>query len=191
MSLPDFDTLTTQLEALDSNVGTALAAACADRVYRVYEEYWFGDYTPAVKEAIEVGWTYACGASIDANHLTLITADLQETVEYLNEEGVTILASSATVSLRIIQSITSDTAGSALAVARALESALYVALLAGDLSGVDQGDKAAELEEVSWQAAALRIVEAWREPCRRDMFEGIGVSPPLWWTTYQSGSEHL
>jgi hypothetical protein len=107
----------------------------------------------------------------------------------LNEEGIDILASTATASQRVLESITDDDKASALALERALGSALYVAILAGQSSG--QGSKESEKEELDWQEAALEIAKSWQGPCQRQMFDGIGQKPPRWWTIYQAEAETL
>jgi hypothetical protein len=186
--LMDDKDLKAQLQAIPSKARTALAAACAERVYKVWEEHWVGDYSAAVKDAVAFGWDYATTASADLPGTAALLADLGPLVEHLNDEGIGILANAATVSLRVIESVIADNAASALALERALGSALFVAKLAGKLSG--QGKDKAQQEELDWQDSALKVATSWQGPCDRKMFDGLGSTPPQWWLAYQAGGKY-
>ncbi len=180
--------LKAMLRALSPKLQTALATACAERVYRVWEEHWVGDYSPSVKDTVELGWAYVTDTEVSRGKRKKLLADIRPLVAYLNEDGLTILASAVTVSLRVLESMTDDNQASALALQRALGSALYVAKLAGQISG--QGAEESEKEEMDWQEAALARAKTWQQPCDRKMFDGLGETPPKWWVTYHAGKEH-
>lgn len=174
------------LQAISPKVQTALATACAERVYKIWEEHWVGDYSTSVKEAINLGWEYATNPAVNPDKQKNLLDDLLPLVDYLNEESLGILASAVTVSLRIVESIIDDKVASALALERGLGSALFVAKLAGKIS--KYGKDKAQQEELDWQEAALKAAKTWQGPCHRQMFDGLGTTPPQWWVAYQAGS---
>jgi hypothetical protein len=59
----------------------ALVAECGDRVFPVYEEYWGGRYYPEVGRSIEIGWSYACGANVEASEIQSCLVKVEELVE--------------------------------------------------------------------------------------------------------------
>ncbi len=186
--LMDDKDLKARLQAIPAKVQTALAAACAQRVYKVWEDHWVGDYSAAVKNAVEFGWTYATAPSTGLPDTKSLLTELGALVEYLNDEGISILSNAATVSLRVVETVTTDNVASALALERALGSALFVAKLAGKLSG--QGKDKSQQEELDWQDAALRIAESWQGPCQRTMFDSAAPVPPQWWVAYEAAGKY-
>jgi hypothetical protein len=180
--------LKASLQSIYPNAQTALTAACAERVYMVWEDHWVGDYSTSVKDAVAFGWEYATNPATSIDKRQDIIDDLLPIVEYLNEEGITVLASSVNVSLRVMESVSDDNSASALALKRALGSTLHVAKLAGKIS--KYGKDKAQQEELAWQAAALEVAKTWQEPCHRQMFDGLGPTPSQWWLAYQAGSKY-
>ena len=70
--------LKAMLRAFPRKLQTALASACAERVYMVWEENWVGDYTPSVKEAVALGWEYATNPNADLSRREVLLTDLNE-----------------------------------------------------------------------------------------------------------------
>ncbi|GAB5542843.1 MAG: hypothetical protein SangKO_026030 [Sandaracinaceae bacterium] len=174
----------------------ALAAACGDRVVRVYEEFWVGSHTPRVSESIDLAWAAACDSeSPPADALADSIEEVADFVAYYHEEGIGMLASVVTTSLRILQCIASENdEDAAIAACRACGSSLYVAIIADSCIHGRRPDRPrpgdAESEERSWQEAAIERI---REPgaASRGMFDDLGPTPPVWWTRYQTAPFHL
>ena len=195
MKYAGMDVYKARLRRLEPRLRTALAAACAERIVRIYEDHWVGTHAEAVAQAVDFGWLVAtdAGAGVDAQRRAVLLGAVREQFDYLSEEGISILATTVGVSLRVLESIDDDVEASVLAAARAFEHELYVAKLAERLSQrpAFRYPKLAEAEELEWHEAVLKRAEGWRGPCARDMFEGLGVVPPRWWEAYQAGSDHL
>src|SRR5215216_7182904 len=103
MAKYDPNALKARLAPLPPLALIALAAACAERANPVYEKYWVGDHLAEVREAIDLAWEYCAGTTPDLARLKRLEEFVRDHVEFLNEEGITILASSVTVSLRVLE----------------------------------------------------------------------------------------
>jgi hypothetical protein len=165
---------------------TALLSASAERVLPVYEEYWVGDYSPAVARSVEIGWASALGEPVNADELKSCIAEVQDLVTYYYEEATRheVLATAVTVVLRLLQSITPDEEASVLATARGIGSAVEAARAAEWTANWDtpepvRTERAAD-EERAWQEAALARIETWTGPLTRTMFDDLGAKPPAW-----------
>jgi hypothetical protein len=189
-----FNSLVERIARGSRQAALGLAASCGERVIRVYNDFWVGDFFQFPQQAIDIGWGEACGNTQDRDFAESLRRELQELTQYYNEEGITILASSVTVTLRIIEGVVAtDRRESALAAARACGSAIYVAELADSYidpkcppeSGV------ARAEEESWVREAAARVESWTGPALRDMFADLGPLPPGWWSAYEAAPTHI
>ena len=189
MASYDPDALELRLAQLSPLALTAVAAACAERVNPVYEKYWVGDHVREVREAIDYAWECCAGAAPDPVRAQHLEDFVRDQVEFLNEEGITILASSATVSLRVLETL-NPKADQKLGAQRACGSSLYVAQMAADLSGT-VNEETAEDEEVTWQDRAINLVRTGQGPWTPQLFRELGPDPPNWWRAYDAGPEHL
>jgi hypothetical protein len=188
----DSDEREERLQRLSPLARTAICAACSDRVIQIYKDHWIGDYWAEPAEALELAWSYAGGASVPGERLALLKDRLTDLVKYLAEEGVNILTSSVQVPRRALESIDPDVEASALAVDRALDSALWCAQIAESiLHRSKAGPALAEAEEEAWQERAIDIAERSKGPLSRKDFEAAGPTPPDWWKAYQAGERHL
>jgi len=167
----------------------ALTAACAERANPVYEKYWVGDHLREVREAIDVAWALLAGTTPDPARLKKLDSIVRDHVEFLNEEGITILASSATVSLRVLECIIAKE-DQKLSAKRAIGSTLYVAQLAAKFSKT-MDEAIATDEEVTWHNRAIDLVEKGPGPWNSDSFRQLGDDPPKWWQAYEAGSQHI
>ncbi len=165
---------------------TALLSASAERVLPVYEEYWVGDYSPAVARSVEIGWAYALGGDGNAAESRTCIAEVQDLVTYYYEDATRheILAHAVTVVLRLLQSICPDEEASVLATARGVSSTIDTAKSAERMADWDTPTEArtkvAANEERAWQEAALARIETWTGPITRTMFDDLGAKPPAW-----------
>ena len=71
----------------------------------MYENYFYGDHVAAVREAIAFGWECCAGAVPDPARAKRLEDHIRDHVEYWHEESVTILGESASVSLRILETL--------------------------------------------------------------------------------------
>lgn len=167
----------------------ALAAACAERANPVYDKYWVGDHLPEVREAIEEAWALCAGTTPDPARLKKLESLVRDHAEFLNEQGITILASSATVSLRVLECMIGRE-DEKLSARRAIGSTLYVAQLAAKFSETTHEATATD-EEVTWHNRAIDLVEKGQGPWDAEMFRQLGDDPPKWWQAYEAGSRHI
>jgi hypothetical protein len=165
---------------------TALVSECAERVYPIYEEMWWGSFYVAVRRAIEMGWNFGCGLPIDAALKGRYLEHVQDAVTFYREEATedALLANPVTVALRVLESMVEDEEQSCLAVARGLLSTLNSAKVAEAMADRhtprDDNMKRAVAEEEAWQEAALTLIDGWNGVAKRNMFDGIGEKPPDW-----------
>jgi len=185
----DPNALKLRLAALPPSALIALTVACAERVNPVYEKYWVGDHLREVRETIGVGWANCAGKAPDPAQLQRLEELVRDHVEFLNEEGITILASSVTVSLRLLESFHAQE-DQKLAARRAIGSSLYVAQLAASFSKALDEETATD-EEVTWHNRAIDLVENGQGPWTADMFRQLADDPPKWWLAYDAGPQHI
>lgn len=164
----------------------ALLSASAERILPVYEEYWVGDYCPAVARSVEIGWAYATDATMNGEELQKCLNEVQDLVTYYYEDATRneVLATAVTVVLRLLQSITPDAESSILATARGIGSAIEAAKNAEwmanwDTPKAEQTEVAAD-EERAWQEASLSRIESWTGPITWAMFDDLGSKTPAW-----------
>jgi hypothetical protein len=190
MAKYDPNALKTRLAPLQPLALVALTAACAERANPVYENYWVGDHLREVREAIDVAWTLCAGTAPDPIRLKKLVSFVRDHVEFLNEEGITILASSAAVSLRVLECMIAKE-DQKLSARRAVGSALYVAQLAAKFSKTMDEETATE-EEVTWHNRAIDLVDKGVGPWDAEVFRRLGDDdPPKWWRAYEAGSQHI
>jgi len=194
MKYAGMDVYGARLRRLPPRLRTALAAACAERIVRIYQEHGVGRPAEEVAQAIEFGWLQAtrADADVDIRRRAMLRAAVREQFDVLSEEGISILATTVGVALRVLESIDEDAEASVLAAARAFEHELYVAKLAERLSHRPsfRYPKLAEPEELEWHEDVLKRAEGWSGPCEREMFSGLGAAPPRWWEAYHAGAHH-
>jgi hypothetical protein len=176
------DTHKQRVRTASPQARTALVSECAERVYPLYEEMWWGSYYVAVRRAIEMGWNFACGLPIDAELKARYLEHVLDAVTFFREDTTqdSLLANPLTVALRVLQSMVEDEEESCLAVARGLGSTLSSAQSAGHTPGDDDTSARAMAEEEAWQEAALARIDGWQGVAKRDMFDAIGEKPPEW-----------
>ena len=152
-------------------------------------KYWVGDHLHEVRAAIDVAWEYCAGATPDPARPQRLEGPVRDHVEFLNEEGITILASSVTVCLRVLESL-SDHADQKLSAKRACGSSLYVAQLAAKFSKTMDEETATD-EEVTWQNRAIDLVQRGQVTFSGQMFRQLSDDPPKWWLAYEAGPTHI
>lgn len=186
------DSLIGRLRKASSYAQIALAAECADRVYPIYEEYQVGTYSKSVRRSIEIGWSYACRATVDEAEIQSCLAEVQDIVEFYREEGIDVLGDTVTVVLRVLQALTPDEEKSSLAVARALVSARDAAQSAEAMANLEKPkasrtEVAAE-EESAWQERALSVIDGRKGVAIGNMFESLDDKPPRWFQDWKQHS---
>jgi hypothetical protein len=186
------DDLKARASKANPQARTAFLSACAERVLPIYEDYWVGDYYPSVARSVEIGWTYALGADVNAEELRTCLDEVQDLVTYYHEEPTRheILAAAVTVVLRMLQSITPDEEASIIATARGISSTIDTAKSAEWMANWDTPEpartKVAADEERKWQEAAIARIENWTGPVTRTMFDDLGAKPPAWLTDWKA-----
>jgi len=176
------------------HIRTALAAKCGERVLPIYEEYWVGDYYPAVGRSIEIGWDYACGAAVDETELRTCLDHVRDLVSYYHDEKTNndLLAPTVTVVLRVLQSVTPDEEASCLAVARSVltsvDTAMSAEVMANWYTPSPARKELAAAEEKAWQQAALSLISGWEGGVTRTMFDSLGALPPEWFLDWMARS---
>ncbi|WP_394847465.1 hypothetical protein LZC95_08365 [Pendulispora brunnea] len=177
------DSAIARLQRISATARIALAAEIGDRVYPIYEEYWIGTYSNHVRRSIDLAWSRAEGGVVDQNDLRSCQADIEDLVAFYGEEEENdLLRAVVTVVLRVLQSLSSDSSESDLAVARALLEAQNVAQAAEAMADEAQpsGKEIAALEEEEWQDRALAFLDSWKGPPHRHMFDAVGGRPAKW-----------
>jgi hypothetical protein len=186
------DSLVRRLRSASPCARIALVAECGDRVRPIYEEDWVGTYSPAVGRSIEIGWSYACGAKVDESEMQFCLAEIRDLVEFYHEEEINVLASTVTVVLRVLQSLSANEQESCLAVARGLVSTVDTAnraeALANQSTPQPDRTKAAMMEEEAWQDRALQLIDGWQGFATPGMFDSLGGKPPRWLRHWRSRS---
>lgn len=182
-----FDLLKVRAARASPHSRTALLSECGVRVLPVYEEYWVGDHSVSVARSIEIGWAYALGIHVDAGELQSCLENVQDLVTYYYEDATRneVLASTVTVVLRLLQSITLDREVSVLATARGIASTIDTAKCAEAMANWNvpreaQLNVAGDDQERAWQQAALARIESWTGAENRSMFDDLGAKPPAW-----------
>lgn len=174
--MDSFDALVGRLAKIERGARIALACQSAVRVEPVYDACW-GHREPAYAAAVELAWRHVAGDDPDpAASIDALTGRLDYYYDE-DEEPYALMAQVVTVALRAVEALDADAAASALAVARALYTAIDVA------GGAEAETRApwinepeeAEAEEQAWQEAAIRIAET--GPAARDMFDALPSSP--------------
>lgn len=186
----DPEQLKVRLASLPPLALTAIACATAERVNPVYEKYWVGSHLVEVRQAIDLGWQVCAGATPQPGLRERMAEFIEDLVEYLYEEGITILAEAAAVSLAVLETLQPDVEAKKEAAERALGSSLYVVQLAAHVSKAISEDVASD-EELTWQDLALNLVARTRGPWTREDFRSLGADPPAWWIAYDGASKHL
>jgi hypothetical protein len=170
----------------------ALVAECGDRVLPVYEEYWVGTYYPEVGHSIEIGWSYASGAKVEVSEIQSCLLRVEDLVDFYYEEGIELLASTVTVVLRVLESMSPIEEESCLAVARGLVYAVDTANQAEAMANQNTPSlsrtKVARAEEKGWQNQALDLINGWQGFATRNMFDSLGEKPPRWLLDWRSRS---
>jgi hypothetical protein len=178
------DSLLPRLRTASRHVQIALAAECGDRVYPIYEEYWSGVYSSVVRRAVEIGWSHACGESIDEQEIRAAHTELEGIVDFYDEDEFDLLARTVGTIRYLLSSLSSDAEESTLSVARALIAAQAVARFAESLA--NQGTAAAAKangalhEEKQWQDRALTFIDGRKGPATRGMFDDLVGKAPNW-----------
>ena len=187
----------TEMISRSSRAGMlALASVSGERVISIYENFWVGEHTKAPSLAIDLGWRTACdGEAVPPGDTEWMIRELRELFEFYNEAGIGILAAAVTVALRVAQALAAESdAETALAASRASSSAVHAAVLAdGFIAGLDPRRPRpgiAELEERAFQSSAIERI-AGRSSVVRDMFSDLGPTPPKWFATYLTASDHI
>jgi hypothetical protein len=186
MTMGFLDNVKLRVRQASPQARSALVSECAERVYPIYEEMWWGSFYVAVRRAIEMGWNFGCGLPIDAALKGRYLEHVQDAVTFYREEATedALLANPVTVALRVLESMVEDEEQSCLAVARGLLSTLNSAKVAEAMADRhtprDDNMKRAVAEEEAWQEAALTLIDGWQGVAKRDMFDGIGEKPPDW-----------
>jgi hypothetical protein len=178
------DSLVRRVRNASPYARTALVAECGDRVFPVYEEYWVGTYYPEVGRSIEIGWSYACGAKVEASEIQSCLVRVEGLVEFYYEEGRELLASTVTVVLRILESMSPVEEESCLAVARgliyAVDTANQAEAMASQTPPSLSRTRVAREEERAWQNQALQLINGWQGFATRNMFDSLDDKPPRW-----------
>jgi hypothetical protein len=191
--MDSIDSLVRHVRSASPYARIALVAECGDRVLPVYEEYWVGTYYPEVGHSIEIGWSCACGAKVDASEIQSCLVKVEDLVDFYYEEGIEVLASTVTVALRVLQSMSPDEEESCLAVARGLVYAVDTANRAEAMANRSTPNpsrtKVAREEEKVWQNQALLRINGWQGFATRTMFDTLGDKPPRWLLDWRSRSQ--
>jgi hypothetical protein len=186
MTMGLLDNVKLRVRKASPQARTALVSECAERVYPIYEEMWWGSFYISVRRAIEMGWNFGCGLPIDEELKARYLEHVLDAVTYYLKEATEdrLLASTVTVALRVLESMVQDEEESCFAVARGLLSARRVAngaeAIADRHTHREDKTKRARAEEEAWQEAALTLIDGWQGVTKRDMFDGIGEKPPDW-----------
>ncbi len=83
---------------------------------------------------------------------------VRDHLDWLHEEGIGILASSVTVSLRVLETLSANKVDAVQGVVRAFGSSLHVVKIAAKLARVDKA--AAQDDELDWQDEAIKLVSS-------------------------------
>ncbi|HYZ64269.1 MAG TPA: hypothetical protein VE650_17605 [Acetobacteraceae bacterium] len=172
-----FETLVARTSRIQRPARIALACRCAERVRPVYETLREDAAGPLFQDAVEAAWRLAETGQRDPRLATL-RQQLEALLNDYLDMGYSLLSDAVTVAFRAVQATNEEEQDSAIAVARALASALSVAdgAEAAIIPPGTETSGAFQKEEEAWQAAALDLCERWRGPASRTMFDPI--SPP-------------
>ncbi|WP_394849803.1 hypothetical protein LZC95_20390 [Pendulispora brunnea] len=188
------DSMVERLKRARHPVRVALAAAVGDRVLPVFEEYWREPPADEIPRTLELVWAHACGEAVDKGEFAACVQEVEETVEFLEGEQVTVATEAAVVIQRAAEATNSDEGEAVLAVARALVMALDAAEFAEGMANRQTPNartEAALAEEKAWQDAALVLIVGWRGVPNRRMFDSIGSRPPKWLKDWSARIAHL
>lgn len=169
---------------------TAIASATAERVYPVYQRFWVGDFVAEVRDAIDLGWTVCAGLNPQSGQHQRLAVAIEDHVDYLNEEDITILAQAAAASLRILETLDPAVDIARQGAHRALSGSIYVAQLAAKVSKAISKEAATD-EELRWQELALTFAAQGQGPWTPEAFRSLAPHPPAWWDAYERSPNHL
>jgi hypothetical protein len=152
-----------ELPNLPKSVRTAVAAAFAERVLPILEDYF--DDAAVFREAVDLTWAFALQGNGDEERLQEVVDEIEELSEQLydhEEIGAKLYALNAVT--HALQSAVSPES-------KLAEDAAADAQGAADLDAGDVGDEYSQ-EEADWQMLALDIANKTPIPTR-DMFNSL------------------
>lgn len=170
-----------KLPALSRELRTALAAACAERVLPVLEDY-YGERRDECRNALELAWRFALGEAPPETELRSAVEACEAMAEELyedDEDGATLYALNA-ISYALQTTLQPETKPADESLSNASDAAH---------TGDTKRGKDHINEEADWQLLALDVaLEA--KAVSRDMFKHL-PSPPQWLTDFYTSGRAL
>ena len=190
------ESLDPRIRGMERLLRAAFAAGMASRVSPIYKEYWVGDFSEKPSGAIDIAWTYACGGKVDSSEAQKCLDEVQDLLAfYRDEEDIGVLRTTMAAALYALQSATLDEEAAIIAVKSSAgvtqHAAQYAEVMANDETSPSLQKELAVEEERAWQEQALTLLENWKGPARRDMFDSIGAAPPTWFEDWMIRAAHL
>lgn len=163
---------------------TALLAECAERAFKVYEETWEGALAPSIARAIEIGWDFALGKTVDAQEVAACLAEIDTHVDFYLDDGNDLPGTYCVLAKRILESLSTSESDAYLAFGRGVVTYIDVAnfaeAAANQTNGSQPKRKDAANQERDWSDRAMALIASWPGDAVRDMFASLGPKPPAW-----------
>lgn len=171
--------------ALRQDVRVVCALLCAERTIHIFEQFGDGDEYPQIGTLIQgagIAIRNDSQVEVDPDTLELVT----ELIGAYNADSIGILASSVTVTLRFIETLTDD---GPLSLARALTSTIDTGMHADRLLERHGRPRRAKDDELAWVEALLE--SAVRASSASDLWRMYASVVQSWWPAYESLPEHV
>ena len=172
---------TQRLSRLPHNLQTAFAAACAERVLRIFWAYEeTGSESPIPPAGVALAWQFAVEGNVTEPQAHLAGQSIGKVLPDLDvDDAYTAQKDAGRSALYAVESILDKSGFSAAKAATRATQAVegYEGYSEAGVVG------AGEASEQQWQERALALVETWNgKPVNRAMFQILGDEPPVWFS---------